>query len=118
MNRKAMTMQKIFLVFLFCMFIGTFAEASLFDVNTEVSDGSKVSVSKDISDSASTSKKEPKKTNIFTKVAKTIKKAAVSAKDAIKSGASSVKAKAESKIDNIFDKKPKFVAQSYKIPGH
>lgn len=118
MNRKAMTMQKIFLVFLFCMFIGTFAEASLFDVNTEVSDGSKVSVSKDISDSASTSKKEPKKTNIFTKVAKTIKKAAVSAKDAIKKGASSVKAKAESKIDNIFDKKPKFVAQSYKIPGH
>jgi hypothetical protein len=74
MNRKAMTMQKIFLVFLFCMFIGTLAEASLFDVNTEVSDGSKVSVSKDISDSASTSKKEPKKTNIFTKVAKTIKK--------------------------------------------
>lgn len=100
------------------MFIGTISEASLFDVNTEVSDGSKAAVSEDVSKTKTSEKSENKKTSIFKKIAKTIKKAAVTAKDAIKDGASTIKEKAEAKIDNIFDKKPKFVAKSHKIPGH
>ncbi len=122
-----MMMQKVLPVFLLCMFICVFAEASLFDVNTELVEGSESTVSRPSASKSSSSKtfvskekssSKSSKTNIFVKAGKAIKKAAVASKNAIKDGASTVKLKAGAKIDNIFNKKPKFVAQSHKIPGH
>jgi hypothetical protein len=115
-------MQRIFLMVLFCMFICSFAQGSLFNVSTETTEGAKASISKAVASEASEAKGSsgsgPTKKSVFTKMAETIKKTIASAKNAIKDGTSTVKGKAEAKIDNIFDKKPKFVAKSYKIPGH